>query len=180
MSHINESCLIWMEWVMSHMWIWNVRASFSPVYVWDVRGEYEWARSCCRHLLERCRFSREAWLIHMRHDSLRLVSYETWLLWDMTNIYHRKEYVKWACRDVVSRVRHDWFIWDMTRWDLSHMRHDSLRLVSYETWLVETCLIWHMTRSRHVPYETWLIWDMTNIYYRKEYVKWACSRCRHL
>jgi len=96
MSHMNESCHIWMshvtyEWVMSHVnqsyHEWMYHAIYASYHIWMSHVTYEWVIS---HMHESCHI----WISH--------VTYE----WDMSHIncitpYIRHTTYKWVMSSIL-------------------------------------------------------------------------------
>jgi len=193
MSHMNESCHIWMshityEWVMSHMnkschiWIrhdtyeWVMSHTNESCHIWMSHVTYEWV---LWHMNE----SFHRWMIHItsktqitHHDIAQLMIankasqslarlYVTWLIY--VNSWHI--YIWWG-----------WFMSDMTHfWMTSRIWHDYERV----PWLIHMCEmthshVWHdafMSISDISTYDgadSWVTWPIFEWHHAFVYVTW--------
>ena len=160
MSHMNESCLIWMdhvtyEWVMSHM--------NESRHIWMSHVTYEWIMS---HMKDSCHI----WMSHVSYEWVISHMYETvshiWLghvtyEWVMSHMHE-------SCHTWMSHVTYEWVMSQMMRcstschtWgshvtnDLHHVTHECgtcMRQLVHEAchiWLSNFTCTWVTCRFTH-------------------------------
>jgi len=152
MSHMNESCHVWMShvtyaWVMSHM--------NESCHVWMSNAIYEWGMS---HMNESCHIC----MSHVTYGWVMTHMYESWHIW-MSHITYEwvTSHMDESCHIRTSHVTHAWVMSHMN--ESCHMWMVDWGDASWQKWVMSyiqispaTCIDELCHTYKWVPLHLWM------------------------